>query len=216
VTATPTTTATATPNPRSTATPTPTPFAYEASAGASFDEWTLPESWRQENGLVTEGGGDAEWVLAPIRVERTANYAVEVTFQAGETDTCPRSFGVAIRGNSAGYYAGGIEWGCDPAVRLWAGQNVLAEQPFDITDGPHVLRVEAVGNRISVSVDGEVVVSASDASNPTGSQIALWSNGVPVTVTSVKVVEIRASVNGPAAAAPDRPAARKEEVLVHA
>ena len=184
---------TASPVPVESPSPAPMPAGAEMSLASDLAAWPLPDGWNREGGLSTDGGGDAPWVIAPITVTSTNDYAVEVSFIVEAADTCPRNFGVAIRGSDAGYYAGGIEWGCDPVVRLWAGQNVLAEQPIELSDGPHVLRVEAIGDQISVSLDGAEIVTATDASVPAGGQIALWSSGVPITITNVDVIELGGS-----------------------
>jgi len=43
------------------------------------------------------------------------------------------------------------------------------------------------GDQITFSIDGEVVLEATDASFPTGGQIALWSNGVKLDVRAFRV-----------------------------
>jgi hypothetical protein len=131
--------------------------------------------------------------MPPYQTGALRDYAVEAEIQASAPTECGRNFGIVLRGSEDGFYAGGVEWRCRPeqtVVALWAGQRELASMPVDLTGDWHTLRVEAHGDQITVTIDG-VVVTATDATYPVGGQIAIWSDGVEVSVRSIRVLAVQ-------------------------
>lgn len=127
---------------------------------------------------------------------QTSDYAVEIDFVLLEADQCPRNFGVAIRGSDAGYYAAGIDWDCDQMAVLWAGQDRLESLPLSLDQSLHVLRVEAIGDRIRYSIDGRLLIDVTDTTHPTGGEIGIWANGVAISITAFRVFDLTGLANG--------------------
>lgn len=195
-TAPPVTTATpAPPSPTATAT-SDASVIYSIGEGGDFSTWTVPNGWSIAGDLRSNGEGGGGWALPPVTVTGITNYAVEIDVTVGESDQCPRNFGVAIRGSDAGYYAAGIEWDCEAMAMIWAGQERLATESVDFALSPHVLRIEAVGDRITFLVDGQLVHETTDSTFATGSEVGIWSNGVPLTITGVRILDVSNGLNG--------------------
>jgi len=154
-------------------------------------EWTVPAGWTTTDGLATDGSNDpATWVVPPLSVTGTTDYAVTFTFTVTDSGSCPRTFGVAIRGSAEDYLAGGIRWKCDPMAILWAGQDQLATAPITVTEGTHTVTVAAQGTNLSLALDGSVIVSATTDRAPSGETIGFWSDGVALTITNVTVTDL--------------------------
>lgn len=170
--------------------PTATPL-FDTAADGSFEGWTLPEGWSSDGALTTDGQAqEVGWAAPPVTVGSTNDYGVEFEFVLGATDECPRSFGAAIRGTSAGYIAGGVEWNCDAEALIWIGQDRIASTAIVLEPGEHTMRVQAVGNQATVFIDGQVSIEATTDDVPSGDQVAFWSAGVPITITSVRIVDL--------------------------
>jgi hypothetical protein len=169
---------------------------YSTGETGDFSAWTVSEGWSAEFGLHAAGDGDGGWALPPVTVTGTTDYAVEIDFVLLESDQCPRNFGVAIRGSDAGYYAAGIDWDCDQMAVLWAGQERLESLPLALDQSLHVLRVEAIGDRITYSIDGQVVSEVTDTRHPAGGEIGIWANGVAISITAFRIYDMTASTNG--------------------
>jgi hypothetical protein len=184
----------ATPSPAG-GTPGPS-VIYSTGETGDFSAWTVSEGWSAELGLHATGDGDGGWAIPPVTVTETQDYAVEIDFVLLESHECPRNFGVAIRGSEAGYYAAGIDWDCDQMAVLWAGQNRLESHSLSLDQSLHVLRIEAIGDRITYSIDGRVLIEATDATYPTGGEIGIWANGVAISITAFRIYDLTASTNG--------------------
>jgi hypothetical protein len=177
-----------------TATPTPaapaaTPL-YRADAAGGFDGWSLAAGWSVVDGLLVTDGSAAGWATPPFRVDAQPDYAVEIEARVGEAPACRTNFGIGARGTEQGYYAAGIEWQCDPAAVLWAGQAPLATAPFAIGDGWHVYRLEVRGDAIKLLVDGALVLEIGDGRYPEGGEVGLWSSGIRIEVRSFTVTSL--------------------------
>ncbi len=169
---------------------------YSTGETGDFSAWNVSEGWSTASGLRSNGEGGGGWALPPVTVTGISDYAVEIDVIVWESDECPRNFGVAIRGSDAGYYAAGIEWDCEAMAMIWAGQERLAMTPIALGPTLHVLRVEAVGDRIAFSIDGQLVLETTDTTYATGDEIGIWSNGVPLSITSVRITDLTATTNG--------------------
>jgi hypothetical protein len=118
------------------------------------------------------------------------NYAVEAEIKLEEEPACPANFGIVVRGSESGFYAGGVEWVCDAgsSVRLWALDRLLGQQVRQTDLEWHRYRLEVNGDHIAYSIDGSVVLEATDATFPAGGQVAIWSNGVRLDVRAFRVL----------------------------
>lgn len=173
-----------------TATPTPPPAIYEATSGREFSTWpSLPEGWSVDGPVLSyDGRRFTAYAEPPVHPAGIADHAVEIEFRVLEQPECGTNFGVVIRGSDAGYYAGGLEWNCDPAIHIWTPQQSLGQQPIDLSAGWHTLRVEAIGPQISVTLDGKVILQREDFSQPAGGQVAIWSDGVPLEIRAFREI----------------------------
>ncbi|HEY8445851.1 MAG TPA: family 16 glycoside hydrolase [Thermomicrobiales bacterium] len=175
-----------------TATPTRPPVIYTADSGTDFSAWpALPEGWTvEEDTLVFDGSRSTEYALPPVQPGSAQDHAVRIEFRISAAPECPTNFGVVVRGSDTGYYAGGIEWNCEPAVHLWTEQLDLAQQSISLDDGWHLLEVTAEGDRITVRLDGNVVIDQQDTGRPSGGQVALWSDGVALEIRRLEIVDL--------------------------
>ncbi len=173
-----------------TATPTPSPAIYEASKGSDFAAWVaLPDGWRVEgNLLVYDGRRFTAYAEPPVHPAGRLDHAVEIEFRIVEPPDCGTNFGIVIRGSDAGYYAGGLEWNCAPTLLLWTPQQSIAQAPIEIDESWHTLQIAADGQQITVSLDGTVVIQREDFSQPSGTQVALWSDGVALEIRSFREI----------------------------
>ena len=178
--------------------PTPTPTAapagtlvFSADSDAAFAQLTLPAAgWRIDNGLVSDGSGVQAWAALPAIPGLGNNQAIEAEIQVGDGGACPRNFGLAVRGADTGFVAGGIEWACDQAVKLWAGQSQLAQgKASELGSSWHLIRLEARGSDVRMFIDGALVLD-STTSQTAGGQLAIWSSGVPFKVRSLRVFNL--------------------------
>jgi len=164
---------------------------YQADASTAFDGWVLPQGWTGANGALAAGGDAAgDWATPPFRVAAVADYAVEAEVLVTGEVGCDGNFGIGGRGTDAGYYAAGVEWRCEPAARLWAGQDPIATAAFEPGDAWHVYRLEVRGDAIRFLVDGALVVEATDDRYREGGEVGLWSNGVALTVRGFTVTAL--------------------------
>ena len=148
----------------------------------------MPDGWGTDGSLSTTGAGTGStWAQPPVSAQGINDYQVSFSVEIGDSNTCPRSFGVALRGSNDGYYAGGIRWDCDPVAVIWANQTVLASVPLALIEGTHTVALSAIGNQISLSIDGAIILTATSDLYPTGSDIGFWSDQVPVSITDVVV-----------------------------
>jgi hypothetical protein len=133
--------------------------------------------------------------MPPLTATGASDYAVEIDVIVEESDECPRNFGVAIRGSDAGYYAAGIEWDCEATAMIWSGQERLETMPVSFDSSLHVLRLQAVGDRIVFSIDGQQVLDTTSSTFPSGSEIGIWSAGVPLSISGFRIYDLT-PVNG--------------------
>lgn len=186
-------TETATPEP--TATPVPTTLVYETAGENPFADWQPAEGWTLSGGVArTDGSGSTNWLIVPLPPGVGQDVIVEARVVITGGDICPRNFGAGVRISESGYLAGGIEWACDPQMVYWLGSQPVVERALpdgiDIGRGEHTLRIEAVGDQVSISLDGTEVIAEGIQNGPAGNLIAFWSDGVALELHSVKVYEV--------------------------
>jgi hypothetical protein len=179
------------PTPTATAAPEGGTVVFSASTDDQFGQLMLPGAgWRIDHGLVSDGAGNGQWVSLPAIAGLSSDQAIEMEIELGGDGACPRNFGLAVRGTDNGYVAGGLEWACDAAVKLWAGQSVIAQAAAPaMSPGKHLVRLEARGASVRLIVDGAVVLEAK-TSQAAGGQLAFWSSGVAFTIDSLRVIDL--------------------------
>jgi hypothetical protein len=178
--------------------PTPTATAapqgallFSADSDEAFAQLILPAAgWRIDHGLIADGSSAPDWVTLPAIPGLGADQAIEAEIKIGDGGSCPRNFGLALRGADTGFVAGGVEWACDQAVKLWSGQSVIAQgDAVALDSGWHFVRLEVRGGGVRMFIDGALVLDAT-TSQSGGGQLAIWSSGVPLTVRSLRVFNL--------------------------
>lgn len=175
-------------------------------------EW--PDAWHNILGTLRmrkEGRPiSTDIVVKPSGVlQPTGDYAVEAEIQLLRyTDegmiSGVASFGIVARGqdDGSGYTAGpcvssGI-FSCtkdQPTQRvaaLWAkeGRTTLDVRPFRPAGEWHRYRVEVRGNTLTVQIDGNLALSATDNTYRNGGKVGLWSNRCQISVRSFEVTPL--------------------------
>jgi hypothetical protein len=52
------------------------------------------------------------------------------------------------------------------------------------------MRVQAIGDQVSILLDGTLVAETTVEESVAGAQVAFWSAGVPITIESVRVIDL--------------------------
>lgn len=165
-------------------------LVFAASSDAEFAAFLLPGTgWSVTGGLQADGSSIRDWVRFPP-MPVIADYAIEAEIRMDPNGDCPRNTGIALRGGPNGYYAAGIEWACEPTLRIWAGQQVIASRAWDADDDWHTYRLEVVGAQIRLFVDGAIALAVTSDAFENGDQLAMWSDGVAVSVRAVRVYSL--------------------------
>ena len=184
--------ATPTSTPLPPATPAATP-AFAAADATSFaplvgGRWTL----RDDALVITEPPLVAEpWLTIPTPVP-AADFAFEAEIKiAGLTQgVCNQNFGLVIA-RAGVARGGGLLFPCgetEPRARITDVGNwtdgydrdyALGEAPAEQDEQWHTYRLEVRGDQLSLAIDGEEVVTATDVALTWGGQtsIGLWSQG---------------------------------------
>jgi hypothetical protein len=178
------------PTPTATAAPQGT-LLFSADSDETFAQLTLPAAgWRIDHGLIADGSGAQDWVALPAIPGLGADQAIEAEVKFGNGGSCPRNFGLALRGADTGFVAGGVEWACDQAVKLWSGQSVIAQGDVGALGSDwHLVRLEVNGENVRMFIDGALSLDAMTTQSA-GGQLAIWSSGVPLTVRSLRVFNL--------------------------
>ena len=177
-----------------TATPTLSPqgtLVFSAGSDDAFSQFALPSAgWRVDGGLVADGSGARAWASLPAIPGLSKDQAIEAEIQLGDGGACPRNFGLALRGSDNGFVAGGAEWACAQAIKLWGGQSQLAQGQIDsLGSGWHLFRLETRGSDVRLFIDGSLALE-STTTQSAGGQLAIWSSGVPLKVRAVRVYDL--------------------------
>ncbi|MGH3932162.1 MAG: hypothetical protein ACRDTF_19545 [Pseudonocardiaceae bacterium] len=157
--------------------------------------------------MISSGTSYGESIVAPVLLDPAQHYAVEAQIQLArysneETFTRKASFGVVVRAesNGGGYGAG---WcvsagllSCDgptgSVARLWNIGNgeVLHAEAFRQDKEVHRYRVEVRGTELTVLIDGEVTLTATDHTYLAGKRVGLWSDRAQISVLSFEVTPL--------------------------
>ncbi len=194
-----------TPRPTPVSTPTRPTLPYHADWSAGTGGWTVSSDWKAAGGmLVADGSSYSVQVgaVAPLDMTAVPDYAVDVDLQlvsrADDGNFSQRdSFGVVVRsiGGGGGYGAGsciaGGLFACtsSPASQpeysavVWSTRDtspVIAHAQFQPGSGWHHYRVVVRATTITLSVDGQVSLTANDNRFLQGGRVGLWSMGCQV------------------------------------
>ena len=195
----PTQSPTETPVPEPTATPAApeivTTLVYETTGKTPFADWQPVDGWDLGGEVArTDGSGNRTWLVVPVPSGLAVDAIVDIEFRVIGGEICPRNFGFGIRGSATGFYAAGIEWACDPGLVLWSGGTVIGSAEPDQFPDPgdtwHSMRISAIGDQISVSVDGEQYLTQTNTDFPSGNLVAFWTDAVGLEVRRVQVWEV--------------------------
>jgi hypothetical protein len=175
------------------AAPSPTPaetLLYGVPQTEGFDAWPATPGWSVSNGDLISDGSPFQGYAQPTRTVDRDNYAVEAEIRIVEAPACAANFGIVARGSESGFYAGGDEWICGngSSDRIWALDRLLAQKDRPIDLGWHTYRLDVNGSHITFSIDGTVVLEATDSTYPAGGQVAIWSNGVKLDVRAFRIL----------------------------
>jgi hypothetical protein len=184
--------------------PTPSPLSGGLPCTVNIGNWTTGTSdWKILNGtvLVSDGssidnGTGGPTIAAPCQFDN-ANYAVETTIQVLGDGSC---FGISVRGNPDGGNGPPGVWhgynisfcGSDVSIGYPSGDYdsfphaAFSPKPTDVD----IYRIEANGNKISVFINGNFLLSWTENTYLTGSQVGLWCEHDELQVTSFKVVAL--------------------------
>lgn len=179
------------------ATPTLPPFPavpagtvlYQADWSSGLSGWIGRRNWRVAEGLLVSDGSleELSLIVAPFSPP-TPDYSLEAEMRWAPI-TCCRGFGLVARQIEEDGYIGGVDW-VSIGVGLLSrpGQPFFAHVSYDTDEDWHVYRMDVRGNRITLSVDGQVYVSTTDERHPTGPQVGLWAFETAVSVRSFRVL----------------------------
>lgn len=199
---TPTATSTPIPTPSPTPLPKPGTVLYQASTLSDWNLWALSADWKvigYNNLLINDGSsrlgvpGGGPTAVAPYNVSRTLNFAVEVRIKSSPPNS-GWAFGINVCGSSdqgswTGYIAYIINNGGVLALIRYPQHEV--SQNFDPGTTWHTYRVEVRANSIALLIDGATIATATDATYLTcGEQVGLWSDLIPISVSSFKVIAL--------------------------
>lgn len=202
----PTATAVPTPTPPPPPSPTPEPD-FEAADAASFaplvaGRWTIAN-----NRLINDSPQalSEPWLQLPYQTE-TGDFAIEAEIRVDglAPGVCNQTFGVIAGSQATGqYWGGGVIYPCGLAsstVRLTDVSNwtdgydqdrEIAREVFAPGQEWHQYRLEIRGNELQLLIDGEEVLTGTEAALPGGlsnGQVGLWTQGVRVSIRRVIIV----------------------------
>ncbi|MBA2519905.1 MAG: DUF1080 domain-containing protein [Chloroflexia bacterium] len=198
------------PTPRPTATPEPTEEPdYEATDATSFGRMAGGRWYASGNRLVFDApqATSEPWILAPHQVPG-GDFAVEAEVRVDGLGQgyCNQSFGVVAGSDQLGrFWGGGVLFGCGgtaPLARItdvstWTDgydrDRTLASEDFDPEQEWHTLRLEVRGDELTMWIDGEEVLNATDdqlQARLSSGQAGLWTQGVSLTVRRLAIYEL--------------------------
>jgi DNA-binding CsgD family transcriptional regulator len=204
---TPTPEPTATTPPEPTATtvaPTPAPqpeqgeLVYTADWSAGAGDWQLTDGWSAADGAIAGDGSTATPLLSPYQPEQ-ADYAIEAEFAVADISGCDGLAGIFGRVSDvtagddefpAGYIGGVCEdeWRIDTIREIADTRDTLASGDLELDDQPHVYRLEMVGERIRLFIDGIFAGEATDDRYTDSGGAGIYIDGdLQVTVRAFRV-----------------------------
>jgi hypothetical protein len=189
------------PSPKPTSSLTTTPIT---TCTISPDKWaTGSDGWKISNGVLSNDGtgsfdvSGGPTIVAPSCQPPRPDYAVEVKIQVTPTAN-GGAFGIDVRaaqpvtGVWQGYSAY-IDYSTAKVILSTIDKKTRNISSFDINKigtKVHTYLVEAKGNTITFSIDGNQVATITDNKYTSPGQVGLWCSGVPLTVSSFKVVAL--------------------------
>jgi hypothetical protein len=188
----PTAAPTSTVVPSATPVPKPGTVLYQADWSKGLNGWAGSADWKWVAGmLVDDGTGNGNIIVPPFQAA-VPDYAVETQIQIVSTGCCGHSFGPVLRGdgksNDTNYRGAMVDGGS--SARILRGGDTLASKDFSAGKNAHTYRIEAKGNTLKYSIDGAVVLEATDNRFLTGGQVGIWVYGDQLNVRSFQVVAL--------------------------
>ncbi len=192
-----------------TTTPTPTASSlpgailYQADWTSGMNGWTGGSQWKVVNGMLVSDGTNAGYtatgvdaVTAPYQPS-TANYAVEASIQiVSSPDPC--YFGIRGRvqsdgSNYDGYFvgfdtsSGGAVIASFSAGDYWA---LRGSKEYSPGSGWHTYRAAFKDNQLTLLIDGNVVLQATDNKFLSAGQVGLGNGRCQVDVNRFQVLSL--------------------------
>lgn len=180
---------------------------YRADWSTNSAGWTGTDDWIAAGGsMLADGTGYQQTTTAPLDLAGIDAYAVEAEImairntQAGQISGLG-SFGVVVRMQddgdgyrigrcvSAGIFICAPDQPSSQVAGIWTenGRTNLDVRPFVAGGEWHRYRVEVVGNTITVLIDGQFALSATDNTYREGGRVGLYANRTQVEVRSFEV-----------------------------
>lgn len=181
---------------------------YQADWRTGPGGWITSPGWGITGGMLVSDGSISDatrWIEAPIRLDQVTDYAVEarIQFVSFGTDfgfVCPGSAGIVVRsGYWVGYFQQYLSFACqsvlllrvknDANVRINLDAHISARQ-YKVDRDFHLYRVEVRGNRLSLFVDGIMLLDGTDNRFLNSGQVGLWSSVAQIAVQSFRVIKL--------------------------
>jgi hypothetical protein len=181
---------------------------YSANWSSGVDGWSGGTEWKWVNGMLVNDGSDDNTnadIGAPYTIP-TANYAVVASIQMTKPFTVGgvSVFGLVARAQGdTGYQAGVYPYGQiteltkDFQFYPFTGtpqdsSYMLAQIPWgsETDHAWHTFRLEVTGNTLSLSIDGNKVLTATDNSYLDAGYAGIWCYDVQIQVRSFQIVAV--------------------------
>lgn len=200
--------------PTATTSPTPTPIAapsspgtlvYKADWSGGMDGWSGGTEWKTaQNMLLSDGsnccGGAESIVVAPINLSNIANYEIKARIQFIRADNlCSGySFGLMLRMDNSlnGYEGSGnlANGACDLAQGQAAlhvdNYTELGHASFVPGTGWHTYDVTVQGDQITLSIDGNQILTATDNTYIGGGKVGIEDFNVQMNISDFEVTAL--------------------------
>lgn len=183
----------------------PAKLLYEADWARGAGDWPATgESWKAAGGMLVNDGtanGAEMSIQAPVDLSGTADYVVDADIQlVAYSNNVYASFGIVVRapeeggGYGAGHCAAAGLFTCDGASEhtavIWTAEaqpSLIKARYFRPGESWHHYRVAVKGNELTLTIDGGLVLKASDNRFVSSGRVGLWSNAAQVSVRTFTV-----------------------------
>jgi hypothetical protein len=169
---------------------------YAADWSSGLNGWTGTSDWRILNGMLhndgTDSSGTTPTIVASYQVEGITDYAVEVNMQVVAGGNCLDVTTIRASESVRGWQGYKVTM-CNGAIFIVAGNisitdsDQLALTRFDVGNAWRTYRFEAKGTRLSLFIDGKLVLGADDSRYSSGGKLGLKSELTQLNISSFKV-----------------------------
>lgn len=183
--------------------PPTAPLPYVAHWSQGMDGWTGTADWRISNGMLVNDGTNSDdletspTLTGPLTLSQYPNYTLTASIAVIHQGFDP-GFGMFIRytapdqgyivGLNDGYNAGNPDMRDICVTRADSFYAPITNVPFTPDSRFHTYRIQVLGGKIVVSVDGVTYATVTDSAYASGASIGLWDKDVQLQVRSLAVV----------------------------